>query len=279
MEKYENIYKKPKHFSFGQNWQNFLKNLNSNHIKQAKLSLADFLKPYQIKNKTFIDIGCGSGLSSLAAFLLNAKKVISLDIDIASINCTKQIKTKQGNPKNWAIKQGSILNRKFLKTLPKFGIVYSWGVLHHTGDMYTAIDNATSLVEPNGLLFIAIYNDFQTRFHGGTSKFWLKVKKKYNQSSPLVKKIFFLFFAAYNILGITFISSQNPIFYIKNYHHKRGMSWHHDIIDWLGGYPYEFATPDKIINHLGSKNFLCQKMKFNNGIGCNQFLFKNLNKK
>jgi len=276
---YENTYKNKNHFSFGKNWQDFLDHLNSDQIKKAKQSLVNFLQPNQVKNKTFVDIGCGSGLSSLAAYLLTASKIVSLDVDTGSVACTKQLKNNQGNPKNWIVKKGSILDKKFLKTLPRFDIVYSWGVLHHTGNMYQAIDNAVTLVKPNGLLYISIYNDFKIRFYGGTSKFWLKIKRKYNQSGPFVKKIFFLVFATYNILGVAFFSRQNPIIYIKNYYYQRGMSWHHDIIDWLGGYPYEFAGPDQIINYLGLKNFLCQKMKFRNGTGCNEFVFKNLNKK
>lgn len=271
---YESSYKNKNHFSFGKNWKSFLDNLDDERIKQAKRSLVEFLGGINnIKGKTFIDIGCGSGLFSLAAHLLNASKVISVDIDKSSLWCTNFLRKKYRQNDSWQIKTGSALDKRFLNTLGKFDLIYSWGVLHHTGNMHQAIENILPLLSAYGLLYIAIYNKTTTFWQGGSSNFWLKIKKLYNSSNKFFKTLILAIFIAYQIFSLVFVAKTNPYKYIKNYKKQRGMSWKHDLIDWLGGYPYEFASPDEIINFLGKRNFYCKKLIFRNGTGCNEYLF------
>jgi len=269
---YESTYKNRNHFSFGKNWQKFLKTLNEEKIEEAKKSLTEFLGGEKnIKEKTFVDIGCGSGLFSLAAYLLGASKIVSSDIDDFSIACVKHLKEKQGNPENWQTIKGSALDENFISSLGQFDIVYSWGVLHHTGNMYKAFDNICPLVSNDGCLFLAIYNDSKNRWREGTSKFWQKAKKFYNSHGLLTKKIMTWLYVAYFFIGLL-IMGKNPIQYIKNYKSNRGMNWYNDIMDWLGGYPYEFASPDEIINYFSNKNMLCKKLIYREGIGCSEYL-------
>jgi len=273
MELYENSYNKKKHFSFGKNWQNFLKSLNSEKIENAKKSLVDFLGGEEkIKDKSFIDIGCGSGLFSLAAFKLGASEIISVDIDEFSISCTNHLKEKENNPSNWKITRGSALNENFLKSLGQFDIVYSWGVLHHSGNMYRSFENILFLMKPLGIFYLAIYNNNKNKWKEGTSNFWYKIKKIYNNSGIFTKKIILYFYTAYFILGLI-ANGKNPVSYIKNYKSNRGMNWYTDIIDWLGGYPYEYATPDEIINFFGKRNILCKRLLYRDNIGCSEYLF------
>lgn len=270
---YEKTYKNKNHFSFGKNWKDFLDHLDNDRIYQAKKSLVDFLgSETDIRGKTFIDIGCGSGLSSLAAYLLGATKVVSVDIDDSSLWCTNFLKEKYSHNHNWQVIKGSALDSKFIKTLGTFDIVYSWGVLHHTGNMYKALNNITNIATTKGVIYLSIYNKFTIRFHGGTSELWLKIKKLYNHSGTFTKKLMLAIFFIYQIFGLAIIANVNPLNYISKYKNTRGMSFIHDLIDWLGGYPYEFATPDEIINFFGQKGYLCLKLKFNQGIGCNEYL-------
>jgi 2-polyprenyl-6-hydroxyphenyl methylase/3-demethylubiquinone-9 3-methyltransferase len=271
-ELYENTYKNDKHFSFGKNWQDFSKTISDERVREAQKSLADFLGSENIiKGKSFVDIGCGSGLFSLAALLLGASKVVSVDIDDFSIQCTQHLKEKQHSPSEWSILKGSALDDDFLKSLGQFDIVYSWGVLHHSGNMYKAMKNTVELVSSSGLFYLAIYNNNKNKIREGTSKFWSKIKQRYNRSGKTVKKTIYWIYVFYFIIGLI-ISGRNPIRYIKNYKSNRGMSWHHDIIDWLGGYPYEYASPDEIINFFGERNICCKKLIYRDSIGCSEYL-------
>lgn len=273
-ETYEDNYKNLKHFSFGKNWQDFLKSLNDERIENAKKSLVDFLGGEEkIKGKTFVDIGCGSGLFSLAAYKLGAAKVVSVDVDEFSISCAKYLGEKEGNPENWEIKQGSALDENFIRSLGQFDIVYSWGVLHHTGDMYSALKNVSSLINPEGVFYLAIYNRNKNRLKEGTSNLWLMLKKAYNESNFLVKKVMEYVYIAYFFIGLL-VMLKNPLKYIREYKSNRGMNWRNDIIDWLGGYPYEFAGPDEIINFFGKRKLLCKKLTYREGTGCSEYLLK-----
>lgn len=269
-EKYEDVYKNERRFSFGKNWSEFLKHLTPERIDEAKKSLNEFLG--DISGKTFVDIGCGSGLFSLAAAQLGAKEVLSVDADEFSVGCAKALKEKF-KIFNWTAKQGSILDEKFIKSLGQFDIVYSWGVLHHTGDMYSAFNNVDLLIKPNGVLFIAIYNKNTKHILEGTSSMWLKIKKLYNKLPWAGKKLMEWSYAAYLCTSMT-VKSKNPVKYVKNYKTVRGMNFITDVRDWLGGLPYEYATPDEVIIYFSNKNYKLIKQKNVRSIGCNEFVFR-----
>ena len=231
------------------------------------------LKKYlgNVKNKTFLDIGCGSGLFSYSISLLGAKDITSFDVDPFSVQCTEFLRSKIKSPQKWSIFQGSILDKNFISKLGKFDIVYAWGVLHHTGRMWDAIRNAISLVKDNGLLYIAIYN--KTKY----SKFWLKIKKFFNRSPKLGKN--FMNFLYYFIFEFNFklIKFKNP-FKNSNLTLSRGMTLFIDIKDWMGGYPYEFATFGKVKFFVEKANFKLNKYKKVEGEKNNEFLFKKISK-
>ena len=259
-------------FSFGKNWQNFLSSLDEDRFKSAELSLTEFLGLEDLQGKSFLDIGCGSGLFSYAAFNLGAKEIVSFDMDPFSVECCKYLHKKATSPKNWEIYKGSILDNNFISKLGKFDVVYAWGVLHHTGKMWEAIKNSANFVNKDGYYYIAIYNKVEG-MRG--SKFWLIIKKLYNSFPPIGKyileMIYILSYFAANLIRL-----RNPITNIKNYKSKRGMNWRRDIIDWLGGYPYEFATVEEVFKFIKA-NFLYFNLiniKTTNGLGNNQYLFK-----
>lgn len=270
-EYYEDTYNKNNHFSFGKNWEQFLKTIDKEKILEAEKSLEDFLGKDYLRDKTFVDVGSGSGLFSLAAFKLKTKQVASIDIDDFSIACTNHLKEKSGNPQNWIVAKGSALDDTLKEKFGTFDIVYSWGVLHHTGDMYKAIDNTCKLVAPGGIFFLAIYNKNTSHWREGTSKLWLKIKRAYNSASQPIKLLYLYLFISYYFIG-SLLLFKNPYKYIRDYKSSRGMSWYHDRIDWIGGYPYEFASPDEIVNFAGERGFLCKKIKYRDGIGCSEYL-------
>jgi 2-polyprenyl-3-methyl-5-hydroxy-6-metoxy-1,4-benzoquinol methylase len=263
-------------FSFGQNWSEFLQRaLSPEKVALAQEQTAKFLNLSRFDGRTFLDVGCGSGVFSHAAFTLGAKQVTSFDVDPLSVRCCEYMRERAGNPSNWAVLHGSILDDAFVATLPAADIVYSWGVLHHTGDMWRAIRNAASLVKPNGLFFIAIYNkvEFDSLKSYRGSHGWVRLKRRYNQSGRLGKRALEGIFAAKDIAK-WIVTLRNPFAEIRAYKAMRGMSWWYDIVDWLGGYPYEFASPADIFAFChGELGFKLENMSTCTSIGCNEFLF------
>ena len=165
--------------SFGENWRRFLSVVNDARIAEAERSLRSMLGVESLRGRTFLDIGCGSGLFSLAAARRGAERVQSLDFDIASVACTQELRRRFGGDAALTIERGSVLDDKYVAGLRKWDVVYSWGVLDHTGDMRRALANAARPVNDDGLLFVSIYND-----QGARSRIWRRLKRLYNALPP-----------------------------------------------------------------------------------------------
>ncbi|WP_316811958.1 class I SAM-dependent methyltransferase [Pedobacter heparinus] len=267
MKTFEQEIKQGQRFEFGKNWQSFLSSLTDERIKIAENSIKEMLQVAHLKGKRVLDIGSGSGLFSLAARNLGAK-VHSFDYDPASVACTKMLRSRYfpGDP-NWIVEKGSVLDGDFLSSVGSFDLIYSWGVLHHTGNMWAAIENAASLAKKNNTLFIAIYNN-----QDGRSRLWTKIKKFYCSGllgRAITSTIFIPYFFSKTLISSVIRSRNEFAAYKKN----RGMSIMHDWFDWLGGYPFEVATVEEIFNFLHPKGFELKNIRNTNHSGTNQFVF------
>lgn len=264
-------------FAFGANWSRFLTELSDERIEQAKLSLIKMLGVDSLIGLTFLDIGSGSGLFSLAARSLGAT-VHSFDYDHKSVACTKHLKQRYfEKDRNWVVEQGSVLDKKFLSHLGRYDIVYSWGVLHHTGHMWEALGYVASLVKPGGRLFIAIYND-----QGRASKIWLVVKQLYNVLPSWLRVLVVIpsFIRLWLPTIIRDLLAGKPFRTWKTYQKDRGMSPWRDVVDWVGGYPFEVAKPEEIFDFYRAKGFCLEKLTTcAGGLGCNEFVFSSHSQK
>jgi 2-polyprenyl-6-hydroxyphenyl methylase/3-demethylubiquinone-9 3-methyltransferase len=257
-------------FAFGKNWASFLKTVDDQRIEQAKKSLTAMLDAIDLRGKSFLDVGCGSGLFSLAARLLGAT-VHSLDYDASSVQCARELKRRYlPDDLNWTIEEGSVLDQAYLTPLGCFDVVYSWGVLHHTGNMWIALENVSNLVASEGRLFIAIYND-----QGSRSVRWRFVKKLYNRLPRLLRFLIIVPFACVLLWRpvVKGIVRGYPFEFFRDYKKRRGMSVWHDILDWLGGLPFEVAKPEEIFDFYKARNFALERLTTDRGSGCNEFLF------
>jgi 2-polyprenyl-3-methyl-5-hydroxy-6-metoxy-1,4-benzoquinol methylase len=258
-------------FRFGANWQRFLSAVNDQRIDQAEQSLLLMLGITDLTGKRFLDMGCGSGLFSLAARRLGAE-VRSFDYDPQSVACTAMLKNRYfPGDMSWTVEEGSALNEKYIRGLGDFDYVYSWGVLHHTGAMQMALGNAQIPVKEGGYLYIAIYND-----QGSKSKIWAAIKRAYCRG-PLGKCVITATFVPFFFLqsvALSMLKYKNPWTYFTEYRSRRGMSIYHDWIDWLGGYPFEVAKPERILRFYRSAGFTLIGLITTNRMGCNEFLFQ-----
>jgi 2-polyprenyl-3-methyl-5-hydroxy-6-metoxy-1,4-benzoquinol methylase len=254
-------------FSFGKNWQDFVKSyLTPERVTIAKQHLTEFLEIPNLQGRTFVDIGCGSGLSSLAAYELGAAKITSFDVDPDAVRTSQQLKAMVANPAHWTIVQGSILDDQFIGTLEQAEIVYSWGVLHHTGRMWDAIEHAARLLADNGLLYIALYTTTPR------SPYWIRMKKRYNQASVFGKRVMEIGFIGGQLCKTLFVRFQNPIRYVLDYKKRRGMAYLTDVRDWLGGYPYEDAKIEEVLRFV-RKNLHLELINIRTGAANTEYLF------
>lgn len=261
-------------FAFGKNWQRFLALVDEDRIGRAANSLKLWLEVDDLEGKSFLDIGSGSGLYSLGAKRLGAR-VHSFDYDPHSVACTAELRRRYfSSDPGWTVEEGSALDADYLKSLGTFDVVYSWGVLHHTGQMWQALDNVHGSVAPGGKLFIAIYNDM-----GSQSTRWRAIKRTYNKLPRLFKLPFALLVMAPSETKslLRALATFRMGEYLRSWTEprpERGMSRWRDIVDWVGGYPYEVAKPEEIFDFYRARGFTLTKMNCGGvGLGCDQFVF------
>ncbi len=254
--------KSPISFSFGKNWKNLNRVLTQEDIDKARADLVYWVGEENIRGKEVLDIGSGSGIHSLGMLRVGASRITSFDYDPHSVEATRQHWEDAGRPERWTVMHGSVLDDTFLATLPQFDLVYSWGVLHHTGDMWRAIRNALGKVKPGGLFYITLYND---RNYAGS----LALKQRYNAASNLGKRLMEAKWIA-KLMARRLLNGKNP--FAWNEKKVRGMNAYHDIVDWLGGLPYEIANEDEMLrfgheNGLSLRRIWCRE-------DCHYYLFR-----
>lgn len=269
-------------FAFGKNWGQFLKALTDERIQEAEESLRRLLKRSDLNGCTFLDAGSGSGLFSLAAYRLGAD-VTSFDVDSDSVACTKELKRRYGGDREaaWRVLNGSLLDNSYLNSLGEFDVVYCWGVAHHTGHMWGAIDNLTSRLKTNGMFVLAIYNDQLY-----LSRAWRGIKRIYNRLPAPLRPLYVAAIGSVEFMKRFFVTSlacflrlltlRNPLVPFLNWAREsqsRGMHGWYDLVDWVGGWPFEVARPEEVFRFVRDRGFRLEEMFTSVGHGCNEFVF------
>jgi len=260
-------------FGFGENWLDFARHLDDDRIAEAEKSLRALLGRESLAGLRFVDIGSGSGLFSLAARRLGAR-VHSFDYDPDSVLCTQTLRElhRPGDP-DWTVERGSVLDRGYLQSLGSFDIVYSWGVLHHTGAMHDALQAASTLLVPGGLFAFALYR--RTLFCG----LWRVEKRWYAAASPrMQQRARAVYLALFRLACVA--TGRDFQSYVANYGSSRGMDFIHDVHDWMGGYPYESISPAAVaarMQQLGLTLVACNTRPGGLGLfgsGCDEYVYR-----
>lgn len=260
-------------FTFGENWSRFSETVDESSLLDAQESLANLISKDEIRSKKVCDVGSGSGIHALAFLTLGAKHVTCFDLDLNSVQTT-QATLKKFNKTQWSVTQRDILKTNS-NDAESYDIVYSWGVLHHTGNLNLALNNTQDLCAPNGMLILALYR--KTFF----CPFWKFVKRIYHVSPKWIRFSLDIFYILIFSMAMLF-QGVNPFRYIRNYSKSRGMNFFTDVRDWLGGYPYESVSPQPLIELVESYGFIFEKGNISTdkwgflGSGCNEYVFRKI---
>jgi SAM-dependent methyltransferase len=236
-------------FRFGENWKSFLSTVTPASIAEAELGMSRLFPNGELRGRKFFDIGCGSGLSMLAAYRLGAARVDGIDIDPDSVEATRSLLSAQVPADKWSARPANVLD---LAADGSHDIVHSWGVLHHTGALWNAMTRAVDQVAEGGYLAVALYR------RTPLCQFWTIEKRFYYRAPALVQMAIKLLYKGVYLLGVL-ATGRNPLRYIAEYQSSRGMDWHHDVHDWLGGFPYESTDPPTVCAFLNRAGFSVER--------------------
>src|SRR5277367_387437 len=243
----QNLLELESHFSFGENWAEYAQKIDEKRIEEAEKSIVRLVGKEAIEGRTFLDIGCGSGLFSLAAVRLGARQLLAVDLDPQSVETTRRTLSRHVPGANWDCRQISVFDLD-PSTVGTFDVVYSFGVLHHTGAMYDAIAKASKLVAPNGMLTLGLYG--KTPFCG----MWRVEKRIYSRSPKWVQKVIAKVYVEVVRLRLA-LKGESLKKKRDEYWKQRGMEMANDTHDWLGGHPYESISPREILGFMHGLGF------------------------
>lgn len=254
-------------FSFGANWQDFIRTMPRDAVERALADHRQWLDDDQLQGARVLDIGCGSGLHALVFQLRGAGALTAIDKDPHSVAATRLLRERLGSPAGWTVEEGSILDAALVERLARtpFDIVYSWGVLHHSGAMWQALEHAFRLVAPGGRLWISLYAA------GPRYARHLALKQRYNAASRLGK----WWLERVHIAGIMLgrlRQGRNPLAW--NQAKERGMDTWHDLVDWLGGLPYEVAGIGAVVAAARARGFAALRIAEAPEGSCQVYLFQ-----
>ena len=257
-------------FAFGRNWKQF--------VERSRLSMRGLMSSVREVRQLFgipsleglkiLDLGCGSGLSSLAFRLLGAN-VVSADVQEESLEAARRMQSifspalnpeGQEDTSQWSFAKLSALDAWSLAAFQPVDVVYTWGVLHHTGDVWQAIHNAQLPLAEDGLLIVAVYAE---EFYDQKDNI-INMKKFYRNANVNQQEHLDI------AIGITWLkpllhAGKNPFEILRNFSETRGMDFWTDVRDWLGGWPTEFVSTSAMLSFAKRTGLRCINVRRNGG--------------
>ncbi len=259
-------------FAFGENWASYAQLVTQQQIDEAVGALHRLVGD-ELNGKRFLDIGCGSGLHALAALRLGAVEVVAIDLDRKSVETTRKMLETHAAGKAWRVLERSVFDLD-ASDIGRFDVVYSWGVLHHTGDMHRALRIAATLVAPGGVFVFALYR--RTRL----CRFWKLEKRWYSGAGPFGQSVARSIFVGLFRMVFPILNKRSFRQYVENYSGRRGMDFYHDVHDWLGGWPYESISASGVERFMGQigmreiRSFARSRRKMGLfGSGCDEYVY------
>jgi 2-polyprenyl-6-hydroxyphenyl methylase/3-demethylubiquinone-9 3-methyltransferase len=268
----ENLKDVESHFAFGKNWASYAALIGEPQIEEAIKGLLKLVPVEEFKGRSFLDIGCGSGLHALAASRLGVSGIMAVDIDPNSVAASRSVLSRNGAQIPWHVETMSVFDLDAARH-GTFDIVYSWGVLHHTGNMWEAVDKAASMVAPKGLLVIALYRKTHM------DPFWKFEKRLYTHAPRTIQGLVRAGYMAARRLAML-ATGRSFRKYVASYRSSRGMDFYHDVHDWLGGYPYETTLAPQVEAKLANLGFKAERVfarPMSSGIlgsGCDEYVYR-----
>ena len=263
------------HFAFGQNWASYSTIIDDARVAQAERGLVRLLGKEVLAGKSFLDVGCGSGLHAVAAARLGAARIVALDLDPVAVETARAVLRQLAPQIPSDVRQLSVFALA-PETCGCFDVVYSWGVLHHTGAMHEALQRAAQTVTPGGHFAFALYH--RTRMCG----FWRREKRWYAAASPRAQRAARAIYTM--LLRLRFgLTGGDFRTYVANYQSQRGMEFGHDVHDWMGGYPYEsISAPEgeTFMRGLGFAHVRSFTSPLTIGLfgsGCDEYVYRRMN--
>jgi 2-polyprenyl-6-hydroxyphenyl methylase/3-demethylubiquinone-9 3-methyltransferase len=148
--------------------------------------------------------------------------------------------------------------------------------------MWRAIENLSHLVAPGGLFALALYNDEQY-----ISRAWRGIKRMYQRLPGMVRVVYVLLFwsvlwlkrlfATFAASVLRLLTLRNPVTPFTNWireSRSRGMHSWYDLVDWIGGWPFEVARPEEVFRYMRDRGFTLIELTTSGGHGCNEFVFQ-----
>ena len=248
----QDLTKVESHFAFGENWSSYANTITNDEIEAAKKNLVRLLGADSLSGHRFLDVGCGSGIHSLAALQLGADEVVAVDLDPRSVETTEHLLRRFASQgANYRVSRQSVFDLDPAE-MGTFDVAYSWGILHHTGDMYAALERTSELTAPHGLFAFALYRKTWL------CPFWKWEKQWYAGASTASQARARALYVGLFKMGLR-ATGRNYAEYLRSYKSNRGMDFHHDVHDWLDGFPYESITEREVACFMTPRGFVLEK--------------------